>query len=386
MSREDLRGIRPEEASDQNGGSLGTIDRLNQLIVQNPERYALSTVARVRAFVNFEMANPDRQKPMRLFQEVDDFHLYFQLRPEWHEKSVKALSRDTKSGAGAFYEAFTLWVKKVAPEDRQKQEQLKDVLFPHRKISRGHLTSIEDWIAEFEKHPEWAGKSGVAMIDDREGGGGSFYKGFNHWLERHVKDKEERKKLRERLFPKQKYDWSSLKTLDQWIEAFNAHPQWLGRGYALMVEDKESGSSSFFQTFAQWVRKEAQGDKAKEKELILAIFPRRNEYRQFTTIGEWEKEFNTHPEWHGRSSGEMIADRESGANAFYASFLRWTRTIGDSKMRFAYKRRFFSNARRKYRSEKSPEPYISSNPVEETDEVSIDKIIAEMLEELEERK
>jgi hypothetical protein len=62
------------------------------------------------------------------------------------------------------------------------------------------LTSIDDWIKEYQQHPEWQGKSTTEMGNDTESGANSFYKAFHEWVNKQTEDKKQRKELTRQVF------------------------------------------------------------------------------------------------------------------------------------------------------------------------------------------
>jgi len=113
---------------------------------------------------------------------LDDFKNYYQM---FHEGKSRG---EVEESDPNFYSA--LWnrelVDKVLPESKYKDWS--------------YFKNIEDWIEEYNKHPEWKGRSPQEMQKDKESGASSFYSSFIFWMCKQTKNKEERERLRSIIF------------------------------------------------------------------------------------------------------------------------------------------------------------------------------------------
>ena len=161
-----------------------------------------------------------------------------------------------------------------------------------------------------------------------------FYQAFYKWTNKQTEDESERKKLRQMIFkPKQK-------TIDDWIKKYESHPEWRGKSTTQMRLDKESGANAFYFSFLRWTNKQTE-DESERKKLRQMIFKPKQK-----TIDDWIKKYESHSEWKGKSTYEIQRDTESGANAFYFSFLRWTnKQTEDKNERKELRRKVFPNLR-----------------------------------------
>ena len=122
--------------------------------------------------------------------------------------------------------------------------------------------------------------------------------------------------------------WKTFKTIEDWKKEFDKHPEWAGRSTKVMGEDTESGASAFYQAFRKFCRTESNGESATYQKLFESIFPKKQrDWSALTTIGDWKKEFDSHPEWAGRSTVAMWKDKDSTASGFYTAFGKSKRNI-----------------------------------------------------------
>ena len=170
--------------------------------------------------------------------EIDDWELYFRMHPEWKGRSNYEMRQDKESGANAFQQAFYMWTVAKSTDtngvvDRVGSNKLFHILFPNITKSWKHLVTINDWIEEFENHPEWQGRSTHQMGKDKESKANSFYQAFTIWTKKECTDSngtldnKSRIKLRKRLFPSVQRNWTHLTTIDDWVEKYRNHSEWV---------------------------------------------------------------------------------------------------------------------------------------------------------------
>ena len=276
--------------------------------------WSKESIDRVRKVV--ELIPTRKNVPYRLFEEIEDYQLYYELHTEWKGKSTYEMRSDTESGVEAFYVSFILWTNKQT-EDVKERKRLRQTIFkPKQKWIQYH--TINDWVKEYESHPEWNGKSISEMQKDTESGGRTFYNAFYIWTISQTEDKKEQKKLRQTIFkPKRK-------TIDDWIKKYESHPEWNGKSTYEIQKDKESGAYAFYRELNKWTNKQTE-DVEERKRLRQTIFkPKQNKWSEYQTLEDWIKKYESHTEWNGKSISEMKMDVESGASAFYQSFRVWT--------------------------------------------------------------
>ena len=104
-----------------------------------------------------------------------------------------------------------------------------------------NFKTIEDWKKEFDSHPEWAGRSTLAMQKDTKSGASAFCQAFQKFCNAKSKgDNAAYQKLFESIFPKKQRDWAVFDTLEDWKKEFAKHPEWIGRTVQEMKEDSSS--------------------------------------------------------------------------------------------------------------------------------------------------
>lgn len=193
---------RAEQLSSQIGiRDLGLMERLDRLIQEDPAKYPSESIERVRQLVEYELENSDSKKPYRLFKEVSDFIIYHQLHPEWQNRSVGEMSKDIKSGASAFYGASKYRINEIAGGDKKKIRKLMEEIFSPKTFTWVYLINIEDWVTEFNKHPEWQEITIMEMTNDKKSGASAFYAAFLKWVRRTATNKDEKEALRRVIFP-----------------------------------------------------------------------------------------------------------------------------------------------------------------------------------------
>lgn len=205
---------------------------------------------------------------------------------------------------------------------------------------------VADYELYFKLHPEWQGRSPSEMQYDVKSGASGYYASFLIWVRREAgSDRRRNQELRRKLFSSQRFDRKILMTIDDWKQEFQIHPEWQGKAAKEMERDPGSGAQAFYAAFTRWANREAQGERKKRRMLMREIFPLGIVDRvSNTSISDWVNEFNRHPEWKGRIVREMLCDAESGAGAFYSSFIKWVKKTAETKdERQAYMRAVFQN-------------------------------------------
>ena len=151
----------------------------------------------------------------------------------------------------------------------------------------------------------------------------NFYAAMERWLDSQVStdisDKELRKNIRQSIVSRRIEDRSNLKTLEDWQEEFNRHPEWQG----LNTKEIEKIGGGFYQAFSIWAKKEVEKYPEEERQEKLSLiketlFPNIQKTWNFTEIEQWEKYFKNHPEWQ---SNKQIREKTN----FLAAFGKWTK-------------------------------------------------------------
>jgi SNF2 family DNA or RNA helicase/ubiquinone/menaquinone biosynthesis C-methylase UbiE len=214
-------------------------------------------------------------------------------------------------------------------EDRYRRKLQKPKI---EKKDWSKLQTIEDWVEEFFRHPEWIGNS-TSQIQKENVDGRHFYNAFRKWATTNSSTDQERRKLVEQIFPARYTSWSHLKTLEDWRVELAKHPEWIGRTGTQMKGDTESGANSFFQGYRKWINRSAQTTEERLSLLQELFSPKLYSWSNLTTIDEWRSEYQSHPEWSNKSWTDMNKDSESGAKQFRRAFEKWLAKIPDKHER-----------------------------------------------------
>lgn len=95
-------------------------------------------------------------------------------------------------------------------------------------------------------------------------------------------------------------------------------------------------ASTFYTCFNRWMKEHGLSAEVRES-LREDLLPRKSRYDRFKLRGhrnsltDWIDEFNSHPEWHGMSAKQMYTNQDNGAAAWYASFMKWTKSVTESE-------------------------------------------------------
>ncbi|MGV8171539.1 MAG: hypothetical protein ACP5OA_02490 [Candidatus Woesearchaeota archaeon] len=302
---------------------------LNRELEENKGKYTLDTINRVSELIRSISQNPDKRiQYKKHLINVEDYQLFHALHPEWNGKSTHEMHQDKTTGASAFYKAFNRWINTFPAKERKI---LKENVFPDMREDWSTLNTIDDWKAYFNSHPEWYGKSTEEMQKDKVSGGIKFYHSFNRWMKNFPTT--DRKNLKEQIFPVLLNDWSTFKTIDDWKSYFNSRPEWQSKSTHNMIRGNIDGASAFYGAFKKWVNTHPI---SKRKSLTQQIFPvLLNDWSTFKTIDDWKSCYDSHSEWHGKSTNEIHDDYATGASAFYVSFSKWLKkeSKGDEEQR-----------------------------------------------------
>ena len=90
-------------------------------------------------------------------KNIEEWKAEFSKHPDWSGRSTHAMHKDTRSGAAAFQVAFREFCKSKAGGDRVVFQKLFQTIFPRKHRDWSEFETIQDWKAEFDSHPEWAG-------------------------------------------------------------------------------------------------------------------------------------------------------------------------------------------------------------------------------------
>jgi hypothetical protein len=297
---------------------------------------------------------------------LQDYQTEWNSHPEWYGKSASEAHKNegVESGLRSFYIALTKFAKKESTDsegkiDEGKRKEIIEQFFPSRLIYREHYT-LQDYQAEWNSHPEWHGKSAREAVSKEGGksGLGAFYVALLAFAKKESADsegkidEEKRRIIVDQFFPSNFTFRASLMyrghyTLQDYQTEWNRHPEWHGKSTsdAHKNEGVESGLGSFYTALHGFAKKEHLKDVKKRREIIEQFFPSRRIYPEHYTLQDYQAEWNSHPEWHGKSTSEAVnkEGRKSGLKSFYVALLAFSKkgSGGDEEKRKEIIEQFF---------------------------------------------
>ena len=268
-----------------------------------------SSAIRVHEFLMNEDTKEKDKKWSKYLKNIDDWKLYHQLNPDWQGLNVGKISKD-KEGI-KFYDSFSGWTKKETrnlkkEEQKQSRKKLIEAIFPPQYKDRSNLKTIEDWVNEFNKNPDWQ-ELNQSEIKKKEGGH-AFLSAFISW----TKTQNSPRELSRIIFPIEGNDWSQLKTIELWQERLIEEKQSLEWDHL----DKNKLQKNFKQQFNNWIKKTTKDPIEREK-IYVQLFSRENEYAEFNSVEEFKREYKKNPEWKDLSLTDIALPKNKAFSSFY---------------------------------------------------------------------
>ena len=269
---------------------------------------------------------------------------------EWENYSADDFKKNLENGACSFYYAFSVWRRNQSTDkitkrvDEKLKKTITDAMFPPKNIDYSHLTTLEGWVEERKKHPEWDSYSTKDFKKDKKSGACKFYFAFSRWRRNQSKDEGEQKDDKSKptaandektnttnlVFPPKQRDYSHLAAIEDWIDERKKHPEWDSYFTSDFSKDRKSGAGSFYEAFRRWCKNQSTDkitkkiDKIKVRTYMNAVFSLRNrDFSHLITIEDWVEARRKQKEWDGYSTLDFSTDKESGASAFYYAFRAW---------------------------------------------------------------
>jgi hypothetical protein len=228
---------------------------LESMLEKKQEEYSRNAIERVRTLIEYRKEHPHYTPYSRIFEDVLDFKLYFELHEEWEGKSTSDMHMDAGPEARAFYFSFLSWTRRKARTEKGRKRLMQTIFKPRHNIY-SHLKTIDDWLEEFSRHKWWDGYSTRDMCKHIRSGANAFYQAFTVWTQRKAKTEKKRKKLVQAIFRPRHADYSGLKTIDDWRREFSRHEEWKDYSTSDMQLDVKSGASKFYLQFYRWKKKD----------------------------------------------------------------------------------------------------------------------------------
>jgi uncharacterized protein YchJ len=266
----------------------------------------------------------------------------WQNHPEWHGLSTHQMRDEErkKNGGASYYYSLIKYAKRASSGDNEKQRHIMEHFFPAKHKNREeHI--LNDYIKEWQEHPEWHGLSTHQMQDEerKRNGGNSFYQSLVQFAKKESGgDKKLYKKITERFFSAKYMDRKDY-TMDDFEKEWQKHPEWHNLSTEQMANRMgiTSGGNAFYKALTKFAKRESDRNKESYKLKIEHFFPAMQKDRRNNTLNDFIKEWNEHSEWHGLSTHQM-QDKEcskNGGRSFYMALQRYAEreSRGDEKKR-----------------------------------------------------
>ncbi|MFA6973405.1 MAG: hypothetical protein WC238_01520 [Parcubacteria group bacterium] len=216
---------------------------------------------------------------------LSDYVKEWNQHPEWHEISINQIRTDNKNienGGKSFYVALASFAKGKSGGDEKRRKEIIEHFFPPRYVERKEYT-FNDYIKEWNQHPEWHGISTHKITKDKKiikDGGRSFYNALFDFAERESGgDEKRRKEIIEHFFPP-KLIYRKDYIFDDYKLEWDQHPEWHNVSINRIFRDKEyieNGANSFYIAFKSFVKKESGDDETKYHKMMKMLFPEKIE-------------------------------------------------------------------------------------------------------------
>ena len=245
---------------------------------------------------------------------LDDFVTEFNNHPEWQNATTHSIRKFL--GGGSFYQALTNYAKIESAGDKDKQREIIQKIFKPKLADRSNYT-IEDFVAEFAKHPEW---QEVNVHSIREfPGGSSFYESLRQYaIKESAGDKDKQKEIIQKIFESNRV-YRADYTLEDFISEFNNHPEWQGVNASSIRE--LPGGGSFYQALQKYATKESAGDRGKQREIIRKFFDSKLVDRSSYALEDFKAEYASHPEWQNATTHSIR--KFLGGGSFYQALQKY---------------------------------------------------------------
>ncbi len=187
------------------------------------------------------------------FKTYDDWITEFSRHTEWQSLSITEMKRNMDCWTRNFAVAYYLWVKKQTG-DKSERIALMQRLFKSKRRDWASLTTIDDWITEYNCYG-WKGRSARKVMKESKEGN-NFCRAFYSWVNNQTGDHKKRQILRGKLFKRKLNDWTNFRTIDYWIKEYYQHTEWKKKSSSELQRDVEFGGCAFYQSFYKWARKQ----------------------------------------------------------------------------------------------------------------------------------
>ncbi|MBR9692151.1 hypothetical protein GOV06_05200 [Candidatus Woesearchaeota archaeon] len=134
------------------------------------------------------------------FETVEEWKKEYQKHPKWHGRSIKDMKRDKDRDATLFINCFEDWADMNSYSKIERYQIMGNLFKTVSKVDRSEY-ELQDFINEYDEHPEWKGLSPRQMRTGKIFGAGNFYKSLLKYTREETTNEEERIKLMQQVLP-----------------------------------------------------------------------------------------------------------------------------------------------------------------------------------------
>ena len=280
------------------------------------------------------------------FKTAKDFIDYFNSHPEFQGKTraqIQLAGREERSFFNAYQKILinSFMNHETNVTDLDKVEEKLNELFPRINIYWPNLKTQEEFINYFKSHPEFHNKD-ISQIQQDHHGGQGFFRAYRNFLKNSFTDPKtkfaDHKKVMEKLyelFPRKNNDWSGFKTVKDFVDYFNSHPEFQGKTISQIQLD-QLGGESFVKAYRKvlidhYTNPETKvTNYEKVREDIDKLFPhvkvKQVDWISFKKIDDYLSYLDKHPEWKSMSKGEL-QDSSILGKLFYSHLRTFLKTM-----------------------------------------------------------
>ncbi len=252
--------------------------RLKRVVDKDPDRYDPETIMRVHQFILWTEENPEKHKPWKGFEKIDDFELYYNTNPNLKERTSEELKKN-KNGGNAFYRAL-LTICQIESKKTGKTFRELTEWMPRQLVDWSDFKTVEDFIKEYETNPNLNSKTYEELRKDKNGGN-AFYKALLTICQ--IESEKTGKTFREltEWLPRNNNDWSKFANIADFKKEYMTNPNLRGRTPAELMNDKKKGGKKFYNALRKFVTKISNGDDIKRASLMKKVLVYSNKCKHY---------------------------------------------------------------------------------------------------------
>ncbi|MBI2572940.1 phosphotransferase [Candidatus Woesearchaeota archaeon] len=173
--------------------------------------------------------------------------------PEWKGRTRNEMEESPDSNS--FWTNYRKWTRRTA-RTKEEKEQFLQVMALRTRNDYSSLTTITDWKKLYNENPHWHKMSTPELLNDKQGGGASFYSSFNFWISSQTSDEKERKRIRRRVISYNLRDWSGFESIGDWINTYLRTNSWHDMDSTHLGTDEKGEGKYFYHNFKKFLQKE----------------------------------------------------------------------------------------------------------------------------------